>query len=70
MAKGTVTASIGIVERTERMVVIFIGLLLYKLFPHVRVEHQNIMTVTLLILAAFSAITVWQRLMFAYQKLR
>jgi archaetidylinositol phosphate synthase len=70
MAQGKVTASVGIIERTERLVIIFLGLLLYTIFPNVRLWHQNLMTVTLVILLILSAITVVQRFMFAYQKLK
>jgi archaetidylinositol phosphate synthase len=70
MADGKVTASVGIIERTERLVIVFVGLLLYVIFPHVRLWHQNIMAITLLILLILSAITVGQRFAFAYQKLK
>jgi archaetidylinositol phosphate synthase len=70
MAGGKVTASVGIIERTERLLIVFIGLLLYTIFPHVRLWHQNIMGVTLFILLILSAITVYQRFAFAYQKLK
>lgn len=70
MADGKVTASVGIIERTERLVIVFIGLLLYVIFPHVRLWHQNVMSITLLVLIVLSAITVFQRLAFAYQKLK
>lgn len=70
MADGKVTASVGIIERTERLVIVFIGLLLYDIFPHVRLWHQNIMTLTMVVLLVLSAITVYQRFVFAYQKLK
>lgn len=68
-AKGQLSASVGIVERTERLLVIFIGLALYALWPHVSMNGYNLMEIACLILILFSAITVWQRVVFAYKKL-
>ncbi len=70
MAEGKVQASVGIIERTERLVIVFIGLLLYVAFPHVRLWHQNLMSITMIILLVLSLITVLQRGAFAYQKLK
>jgi archaetidylinositol phosphate synthase len=69
-AKGAIVASVGIIERAERLILIFLGLLFYAIFPHARLLHQNIMTWTCLLLIVLSAITVAQRFVFAYQKLR
>jgi archaetidylinositol phosphate synthase len=68
-AKGTLVANVGIMERTERLVVLFIGLFLYALLPRFTVGTQNILSLTFLLLIALSAITVVQRVTFAYQKL-
>jgi archaetidylinositol phosphate synthase len=70
MADGKIAASVGIIERTERLVIVFIGLLLYTIFPHVQLWRQNVMSLTLLVLLILSAITVLQRFAFAYQKLK
>lgn len=70
MADGKVSASVGIIERTERLVVVFIGLLLYVIFPNVWLWHLNIMGITLLILLVLSVVTVYQRFVFAYQTLK
>lgn len=69
-AKGKLVASVGIIERTERLALVFIGLLLYALFPHAQLASQNILTITCLVLIVLSVITVGQRTAFAYQKLK
>jgi archaetidylinositol phosphate synthase len=68
-AKGTLVANVGIMERTERLVVLFIGLLLYTLLPHVALAAHNILSLTFLLLIVLSAVTVVQRVTFAYEKL-
>ena len=68
-AGNTLVASVGLIERTERLVAIFIGLLLYAIFPHVMLWHQNLIGVIFIILIVLSVITVWQRVVFAYKKL-
>lgn len=70
MAKGKVTASVGIVERTERLIIIFIALLLYAVFPNASVYGQNLAAVTFIVLLILSIITVGQRVAFAYDKLK
>lgn len=69
-AKGTLVASVGFVERTERLLVVFVGLALYALFPDARLFEQNILTLTFVLLTVLSAVTVGQRVVFAYQKLK
>jgi len=68
-AKGKLVASVGIMERTERLTAIFIGLALYALWPEATLAGQNILGVTFILIAALSAITVGQRVYFAYEKL-
>jgi archaetidylinositol phosphate synthase len=63
-------ASVGLVERTERLILVFIGLLFYAIFPSTTLAGQNIITLTFLVLAVLSAITVGQRVVFAYRKLQ
>lgn len=69
MANGKISASVGIIERTERLLIVFIGLLLYDIFPHARWWHHNVMTTIMAVLLVLSIITVYQRFVFAYQKL-
>jgi archaetidylinositol phosphate synthase len=68
-AKGTLAANVGIIERGERIAIIFFGLLLYVLFPSVSVRDKNILTITFLLLTGLSIVTALQRLTFAYKKL-
>lgn len=69
-AKGSITAAVGIIERTERLALIFIGLALYALWPDARAWGQNLMEVVCFVIIGLSVITVWQRLMFAYHNLK
>jgi len=69
-AKGQLVANVGFLERTERLIGIFGGLLLYAVFPNATLGGRNIMAWTCIILIALSAFTVGQRFIFAYQKLR
>lgn len=68
--KGRLSAAVGIMERTERLMLIFIGLALYALFPDVSLGGQNIMTLVCLVIIALSIVTVWQRAVFAYKHLK
>lgn len=68
-AKGTLTANVGIMERTERLVVIFVGLLIYALFPDAELLGQNLMSLACIVVLALSVVTVGQRVAFAYKKL-
>ena len=68
-AKGMLVANVGIMERTERLAALFIGLGLYAVWPHTHLFGQNLVTWVFLVLIVLSAITVGQRVVFAYQKL-
>lgn len=68
-AKGNLVAAVGIVERAERFSAIFLGLLLYAIWPQVTLWGQNFAALVFIVLALFSAITVGQRVAFAYRKL-
>jgi len=68
-AKGNLVASVGIMERTERFIAIFAGLLLFAIFPRVHIMGQNIMSCVFVLLIILSFITVLQRFHFAYKKL-
>lgn len=69
-AKGHLTAAVGIIERTERFVVIFAGLAVYAIWQNATLLGQNLITLAFLLLIIFSAVTVWQRVAFAYRKLK
>lgn len=66
----TLTASVGMIERTERLVAIFIGLLAYALIPSVTIWGFNVMEILCLVLIILSIVTVYQRTIYAYQKLK
>ena len=68
-AKGKLVAAVGLVERTERLITVFVGLLLYALFPNAQLFGHNLTTITLTALLALSVFTVAQRVAFAYKKL-
>jgi archaetidylinositol phosphate synthase len=68
-AKGNLVAAVGIVERAERFVAIFIGLLLYAIWPEATLAGLNLAAWVFMLLLIFSAITVGQRVLFAYRKL-
>lgn len=68
-ANNKLVANVGIMERTERLITLFIGLAIYALWPHASIAGQNLMAITVLILIILSAITVGQRVAFAYKKL-
>ncbi len=68
-AKDKLTASVGIMERPERLLGIFLGLLIYTIWPTVTVYGYNLVSVVFIVLTVLSAITVAQRIAFAYKKL-
>jgi len=68
-AKGNLSAAVGLVERTERLIVTFLALLLYLLFPDVTLWHLNLAELAFIVLTALSAYTVGQRILFAYKHL-
>ena len=68
-AKGELVASVGLIERTERYVAVFVGVLLYMIFPKVSIAGQNLISCVFLVLIVLSAVTVWQRVAFAYKHL-
>jgi phosphatidylglycerophosphate synthase len=68
-ANNKIKADVGIIERTERLLVIFLGLLLYAIFPDTQLNGQNIIEIACWILITLSVITIWQRGAFAYKKL-
>jgi len=69
-AGNKLQASVGIVERTERLIMVFVGLALYAIFPTTQLFGQNLLTVVLAVLTLLSAVTVGQRVAFAYRVLQ
>jgi archaetidylinositol phosphate synthase len=69
-AKGDLVASVGLIERTERFIVIFLGLLAYTIWPDASVFGHSLITIAFVLLILLSLITVAQRITFAYRKLK
>jgi hypothetical protein len=57
------------VERTERFLAIFLALLLYAIWPETTRFDLNLAELILVALGVLSAVTVAQRVHFAYKKL-
>lgn len=69
-AKNKLTASVGLIERTERFIFVFVGLALYAIWPNAAFWGQNLITLTFIVLGFLSLVTVLQRVVFAYDKLK
>lgn len=69
-AKGNLVANVGFMERTERLLLVFAGLALYAIWPGVNLGEFSILELMFLLLGILSAITVGQRIAFAYKKLK
>jgi archaetidylinositol phosphate synthase len=68
-AKGQIAAAVGLIERTERLITVFIALLLYMIFPDFALWGLNLAEIAFLILTVLSVYTVGQRVAFAYKHL-
>jgi len=62
-------ASVGIVERTERLLTVFGALLLYLIFPDFTLWSLNLPELAFGLLTILSVYTVGQRVAFAYKNL-
>ncbi len=69
-SKATIVANVGIIERTERLIIIFMGLSLYAIWPAFAVYGFNLLVWAFVTLIILSAITVAQRFIFAYRNLK
>lgn len=69
LADNTIKAAVGIIERTERLIFVFVGLLLYQLFPQTVIYGLNLAEGSFVALILLSAVTIWQRVAFAYKNL-
>lgn len=69
LAKKQVSFAIGIIERTERLLLIILALVLCIFFPHFSVFSFTIAELVFIFLTILSAYTVWQRGLHAYNKL-
>jgi phosphatidylglycerophosphate synthase len=64
-----ISGAVGLIERTERLLVVFLGLALYMFFPGFGISGWNVAEIAFLTLTILSAYTVGQRVRFAYKKL-
>lgn len=69
LANQKVSFAMGLVERSERIVLIFIALIFYLLFPSVTIVGLNIAEVTFVFITILSVYTVIQRIAHAYKHL-
>ncbi len=69
LANPNVSFAIGLIERSERLILIFIALLIYILFPTINFFGFNIAEVSFIFLSLVSLYTVIQRIAHAYNKL-
>jgi phosphatidylglycerophosphate synthase len=69
LANPKVSFAIGLIERPERLVLIFFALLLYILFPTITFIGLNIAEATFVFILILSLYTVIQRITHAYKNL-
>jgi archaetidylinositol phosphate synthase len=69
LAGTNVSFAVGLIERTERLVLTIIALLLYILLPNVIVWGLNVAEIVFVILVILSFYTFLQRVVYAYKKL-
>lgn len=70
-AKGDLKTkfNVGLIERTERLAITLVALILFMLFPQVNIQSFNIAEVTFFVLVILSGYTALQRILYAYKKL-
>lgn len=69
LAKREVNFAVGLVERTERIIGLFLTLALYMLMPNMQISGFNVAEFGLFLLVLLSFYTVLQRIGYAYKKL-
>lgn len=67
---GRISFGIGIIKRPQRLIIIFVSLLLYILTPNININNVNIIEWLFLLLILLSAYTFLQRVFLAYRELR
>jgi phosphatidylglycerophosphate synthase len=65
----TTKFNVGIIERSERLVLILAALLAYMAFPTIHAGTYNIAEIIFGVLMLLSCYTAYQRIMYAYKKL-
>ncbi|HUD44161.1 MAG TPA: CDP-alcohol phosphatidyltransferase family protein [Patescibacteria group bacterium] len=68
-SRATQVFAVGLIERTERLAIIFFSLLAYLIFPQLNIANFNIIELIFLILIILSVITFLQRINAAYKRL-
>jgi phosphatidylglycerophosphate synthase len=61
--------AVGLIERPERLLFIFLSLLLFTIFPEISLNGLNLAELAFLLLTFLSFVTVIQRTIHAYKKL-
>jgi phosphatidylglycerophosphate synthase len=69
LANPNVSFAVGLIERTERILIIFVTVLLYILLPNFSFAGLNVVEYSFTLLLLLSFYTVLQRVAFAYKKL-
>ena len=69
LANPKVSFAMGVVERPERVILIFVALILYIFFPKINYFGFTIAEVTFLFITLLSLYTVLQRIIHAYKNL-
>lgn len=69
LANSKVSFAMGLIERPERIILIFLSLVLYLIFPKANYFGLNIAEAAFVFIALLSLYTVFQRIMHAYKKL-
>jgi hypothetical protein len=61
--------NVGWIERTERLVITIVALILYMIFPNISFSGFNLAEIVLGILVLLSGYTAFQRIIYAKKKL-
>lgn len=69
LANTSVSFALGIVERTERIILIVLALVFYIVAPNLNVQGLNAAELVFILITGLSFITVLQRVVYAYKKL-
>lgn len=69
LANPKASFAVGLVERTERLILLAIALLIYAILPEVSLGQYNIAELTFIVIGFLSAVTVGQRVHYAYKHL-
>jgi phosphatidylglycerophosphate synthase len=68
-ANKKITFAVGLIERTERFILLFIALLVYTLLPFVTMFGLNMAEIFFIFIGALSLYTLYERIQLAYRSL-